>query len=87
MAVLTRAERRRLRQAARGLRATDPSEASFTFGNFRNRRYDDTVIEAFDILNAAAIQQLERRGLVVRRPAPRIMNDSFRRFDVPGTLQ
>jgi erythritol kinase len=32
-----------------GVRATDPSEASFTFGNFRNRRYDDTVIEALGI--------------------------------------
>lgn len=27
-----------------GVRATDPSEASFTFGDFRTRRYDDTVI-------------------------------------------
>lgn len=27
-----------------GVRATDPSEASFTFGNFRTRQYDDTVI-------------------------------------------
>ncbi|MBK4217085.1 carbohydrate kinase [Paracoccus caeni] len=32
-----------------GIRATDPSEASFTFGNFRNRRYDDTVIEALGL--------------------------------------
>jgi hypothetical protein len=31
-------------------------------------------------LNGAAIQQLQRRGLVVRKPAPRIMNASFRRF-------
>lgn len=29
-----------------GVRATDPSEASFTFGNFRTRRYDDNVIAA-----------------------------------------
>jgi len=27
-----------------GVRATDPSEASFTFGNFRTRQYDDDVI-------------------------------------------
>lgn len=27
-----------------GIRATDPSEASFTFGNFRTRNYDDGVI-------------------------------------------
>ncbi len=32
-----------------GERATDPSEASFTFGNFRNRQYDDTVIEALGL--------------------------------------
>lgn len=32
-----------------GVRATDPSEASFTFGNYRNRQYDDTVIEALGL--------------------------------------
>lgn len=32
-----------------GIRATDPSEASFTFGNFRTRAYDDTVIEALGL--------------------------------------
>ena len=32
-----------------GVRATDPSEASFTFGNFRTRRYDATVIEALGL--------------------------------------
>ncbi|KAB0681386.1 FGGY-family carbohydrate kinase [Aureimonas leprariae] len=32
-----------------GVRATDPSEASFTFGNFRDRRYDETVIEALGL--------------------------------------
>ncbi|WP_292201370.1 FGGY-family carbohydrate kinase [Mesorhizobium sp.] len=32
-----------------GMRATDPSESSFTFGNFRTRRYDDTVIEALGL--------------------------------------
>ncbi|HLP70845.1 MAG TPA: FGGY-family carbohydrate kinase [Rhizobium sp.] len=34
-----------------GVRATDPSEASFTFGNFRTRRYDDVVIEALGLNN------------------------------------
>jgi len=29
-----------------GVRATDPSEASFTFGNFRSRQYDPVVIDA-----------------------------------------
>lgn len=28
-----------------GVRATDPSEASFTFGDFRTRAYDDAVID------------------------------------------
>ncbi|MDZ5453376.1 FGGY-family carbohydrate kinase [Labrys sp. ZIDIC5] len=31
------------------VRATDPSEASFTFGNFRTRRYDDGVVEALGL--------------------------------------
>jgi erythritol kinase (D-erythritol 1-phosphate-forming) len=32
-----------------GVRATDPSEACFTFGDFRTRRYCDTVIEALGL--------------------------------------
>lgn len=32
-----------------GIRATDPSEASFTFGNFRSRDYDDEVIAALGL--------------------------------------
>jgi erythritol kinase len=32
-----------------GLRVTDPSEALFSFGDFRTRRYDDRVIEALGI--------------------------------------
>lgn len=32
-----------------GVRATDPSEASWTFGDFRTRSYDDTVIEALGL--------------------------------------
>lgn len=50
-----------------GVRATDPSEASFTFGNFRNRQYDDVVIEALglqkrrkllpEIIDGAEVQQ------------------------------
>ncbi|WP_102224783.1 FGGY-family carbohydrate kinase [Acidimangrovimonas sediminis] len=39
-----------------GVRATDPSEASFTFGDFRTRRYSDTVI--------AALGLTARRGLL-----------------------
>lgn len=32
-----------------GVRATDPSEASWTFGNFRTRAYDDAVIDALGL--------------------------------------
>lgn len=32
-----------------GIRATDPSEASFTFGNFRTRQYDPVVIDALGL--------------------------------------
>ncbi|WP_108483279.1 FGGY-family carbohydrate kinase [Oceaniglobus ichthyenteri] len=32
-----------------GVRATDPSEASFTFGDFRTRQYNDTVIDALGL--------------------------------------
>ncbi|MEO0634576.1 MAG: FGGY-family carbohydrate kinase [Pseudomonadota bacterium] len=32
-----------------GVAATDPSEASFTFGDFRTRQYSDTVIEALGL--------------------------------------
>lgn len=39
-----------------GVRATDPSEASFTYGNFRTRRYEDLVIEALGLTT--------RRGLL-----------------------
>ncbi|MBG1232342.1 FGGY-family carbohydrate kinase [Aestuariivirga litoralis] len=32
-----------------GTRATDPSEASFTFGDFRTRQYNDDVLEALGL--------------------------------------
>ncbi len=38
-----------------GIRATDPSEASFTFGNFRHRDYDDTVIAALGLTHRRAL--------------------------------
>lgn len=34
-----------------GVRATDPSEASFTFGDFRTRQYNSTVIDALGLTN------------------------------------
>ena len=39
-----------------GIRATDPSEVSFTFGNFRTRQYDEDVL--------AALGLTHRRGLL-----------------------
>ncbi len=36
-----------------GVRATDPSEASFTFGNFRHRGYEQVVIEALGLSDRA----------------------------------
>jgi erythritol kinase len=38
-----------------GVRATDPSEASFTFGNFRTRAYDDAVVEALGLGHRRAL--------------------------------
>lgn len=38
-----------------GIRATDPSEASFTFGNFRDRQYDDAVIAALGLTHRRAL--------------------------------
>jgi erythritol kinase len=38
-----------------GVRATDPSEASFTFGNFRTRQYDDTVIAALGLTHRRSL--------------------------------
>jgi erythritol kinase len=38
-----------------GVRATDPSEASFTFGNFRTRQYDAVVIDALGLDHRRAL--------------------------------
>ncbi|WP_019995755.1 FGGY-family carbohydrate kinase [Aureimonas ureilytica] len=38
-----------------GVRATDPSEASFTFGDFRTRAYDDTVIESLGLTHRRSL--------------------------------
>ncbi|MGQ0564974.1 MAG: FGGY-family carbohydrate kinase [Gemmobacter sp.] len=38
-----------------GIRATDPSEASFTFGNFRTRAYDATVIDALGLTHRRSL--------------------------------
>ena len=38
-----------------GERATDPSEASFTFGDFRTRQYSDTVIDALGLAHRRSL--------------------------------
>ena len=38
-----------------GIRATDPSEASFTFGNFRSRTYDEDAIDALGLTRRRAL--------------------------------
>ena len=38
-----------------GIRATDPSEASFTFGNFRTRRYETSILEGMGIADQARL--------------------------------
>lgn len=38
-----------------GVRATDPSEASWTFGNFRTRAYDPAVIDALGLSRRRAL--------------------------------
>ncbi|MBX9458691.1 MAG: carbohydrate kinase [Rhizobium sp.] len=38
-----------------GIRATDPSEVSFTFGNFRTRQYDDGVLDALGLSHRRAL--------------------------------
>jgi erythritol kinase len=38
-----------------GIRATDPSEVSFTFGNFRTRQYDDTVLDALGLAHRRSL--------------------------------
>ena len=51
-----------------GYRATDPSEASFTFGNFRDRRYDTTVIEALGLSHRRALLPEIVDGTMVTHP-------------------
>jgi erythritol kinase len=41
---------------ATGERATDPSEGVFTYGNFRTRAYDDTVLELLDLADIARLR-------------------------------
>jgi erythritol kinase (D-erythritol 1-phosphate-forming) len=51
-----------------GQRATDPSEASFTFGDFRTRRYDDTVIEALGLSHRRNLLPEIIDGTIITHP-------------------
>lgn len=51
-----------------GVRATDPSEASFTFGNFRNRQYDATVIDALGLTHRRALLPEIIEGTQITHP-------------------
>jgi len=52
-----------------GIRATDPSEVSFTFGNFRTRAYDDGVLAALGLTHPRALGRGVRGR--ARPPPPR----------------
>jgi len=41
---------------ATGERATDPSEGVFTYGNYRTRAYDDTVLDLLDLQDVAHLR-------------------------------
>ncbi|WP_425072043.1 FGGY family carbohydrate kinase [Sagittula sp. S175] len=51
-----------------GQRATDPSEAAFTFGDFRTRAYDDTVIAALGLEHRRALLPPIVAGTQVTHP-------------------
>ena len=51
-----------------GVRATDPSEASFTFGNFRTRAYDDGVIAALGLTHRSTLLPQIIDGTEVTHP-------------------
>ncbi|MFT4185213.1 MAG: FGGY-family carbohydrate kinase [Rhizobium sp.] len=51
-----------------GIRATDPSEASFTFGNFRTRRYDPVVIGALGLEHRRSLLPEIIEGTEVTHP-------------------
>jgi erythritol kinase (D-erythritol 1-phosphate-forming) len=54
-----------------GVRATDPSEASWTFGNFRTRAYDDSVIEALGLTRRRRLLPEVVDGTEVAHPLTR----------------
>lgn len=51
-----------------GVRATDPSEACFTFGNFRNRQYDTEVLNALGLQDCRHLLPEIAEGTEVTHP-------------------
>ncbi|MFB2552780.1 FGGY family carbohydrate kinase [Ensifer soli] len=51
-----------------GVRATDPSEVSFTFGNFRSRAYDDDVLDALGLTHRRRLLPEVIDGTQVQHP-------------------
>ena len=51
-----------------GIRATDPSEVSFTFGNFRTRHYDDDVLAALGLTHRRALLPEVIEGTQITHP-------------------
>lgn len=59
-----------------GIRATDPSEASFTFGDFRRRAYDDLVVEALGLAPHRRLLPEIVDGSVTTHPLSRAAADA-----------
>ncbi|MGZ2256335.1 FGGY family carbohydrate kinase [Roseobacter sp. A03A-229] len=51
-----------------GVRATDPSEACFTFGDFRSRTYDDTILDFLDLTGFRHLLPPICDGMATRHP-------------------
>ena len=63
-----------------GDRATDPSEANFTFGNFRTRRYQPEILR---LLGAADCERLLPRIVDGTREAAKLRADAARATGLP----
>ena len=51
-----------------GERATDPSEACFTFGNFKTRQYDEAVIDSLGLTNHRSLLPPIVDGMELQHP-------------------
>jgi erythritol kinase len=61
---------------ATGERATDPSEGVFTFGNYRTRAYDDTVLKLLDLEDLAHLRPEIVDGSTRHAPLARAAADA-----------